>query len=478
MAEKTIRVTWEIDLSGAIQFVSPSVEMQTGYTPEEVRALGLKRILTPDSLSALEDRLQSLQAALATGAELSFFPFEVELARKDGTHALLSLAAISVLKTSAGIPTVRGESREVTPESHELHRDRFLAALVKSSDEAIVGVDRVGTIKSWNPGAEAIYGYSQEQAIGCPVYMLATEEGLEEMRQAMREVRGGRAVRLLDAPRVRSDGRRISVSLTVSPVAETGGAVIVSRDVSDSAARQNRLIRRQRLESLETLALGVSHQFNNINTAIQGELELVLLQPGLSNAALYHVNEALASLRRAARIVSRLSALEGQAAPRYQVVRLNELVEMLLSFFEQELKVEGITLECDLAPTAPLRVDPSQVNHILSSLLSNAEHALLQCRRKTITVRTGNDARYIFLEVVDTGVGIPRANLTRIFTPFFTTKGEFAEPGSAQAHVRGVGLSLALCQIIVAENGGCIDVESEPGVFTKFRVVLPVAEVS
>ena len=129
----------------------------------------------------------------------------------------------------------------------------------------------------------------------------------------------------------------------------------------------------------------------------------------------------------------------------------------------------------ELRETPPLKVDPSRFSFVVTSLLSNALHALIDGASRVITLRTGVEENHVFLEVRDSGCGVPSENLPKLFTPFFTTKGEFAAPGSSQAAVKGVGLSLAVCRSIVSEYGGSIEVSPAPEGGTSFRVVLPAA---
>jgi signal transduction histidine kinase len=121
-------------------------------------------------------------------------------------------------------------------------------------------------------------------------------------------------------------------------------------------------------------------------------------------------------------------------------------------------------------------VHRSRAGFILTSLIDNSLDAMLDRPVQMLTIRTGGAPKFAFLEVRDTGCGIPREDIPRLFTPFFTTKGEWAASGSCQAKVKGEGLSLSVCRSTVSESGGRIEVDSEPGVGTTFRVWLPTIE--
>jgi signal transduction histidine kinase len=239
------------------------------------------------------------------------------------------------------------------------------------------------------------------------------------------------------------------------------GAVIIGRGTQ---------AKEQSLEDTETFVEGIAHQFNNINSSVQGLLELALMESGTSTATRDHLAAALASLHRAAEITERLLLLGGQAPSPVERLRLDRILAMLLPFIVRDLEGRGISVALELGATSPILATPLRINLLLTELVENAEHATLGCKERRVTVTCGAQRGIAFFEVDDTGCGIPPENLPKIFTPFFTTKGEFATPGSPQSAVRGVGLGLSLCQRIVNGLGGRIDVESTPGLGARFRV--------
>jgi signal transduction histidine kinase len=181
-------------------------------------------------------------------------------------------------------------------------------------------------------------------------------------------------------------------------------------------------------------------------------------------------------VQRAAEITDRLLALTGSSQASRVSNRLDELARSKVTLLDKQFEAERISVRLDLRETAPIEAVASQLGFVLTSLLTNAMQSLIERPLRVVTVRTGSVPGFAFLEVNDTGCGITSENLTKIFTPFFTTKGEFATEGSTQAKVKGVGLSLAICQALVSEYGGRIDVASEPGKGSTFRVRFPTAD--
>jgi len=234
-------------------------------------------------------------------------------------------------------------------------------------------------------------------------------------------------------------------------------------------------MRVQKLESLSTLAGGIAHQFNNINTVVKGYLDLLVAENALPVKAKTYLHAALQAVQREVEITDRLLVLTGSSQTRREKIRLDEAVRSRMPQYEKQCEIEGVSARLDLLETVPIDAVPSHLDFLLKSFLTNALHSLIERPLRVVTVRTGSVSGFVFLEVSDTGCGIAPENLGRIFTPFFTTKGEFASAGSAQVKVRGVGLSLAVCQAIVSEFGGRIDVESQPGTGSTFRVRFPTA---
>lgn len=355
-----------------------------------------------------------------------------------------------------------------------------LAALVESSRDAIFGVDLQDLVTSWNRGAEGVFGFTAGEMVGQPVSALFTPESLVQTRSRWKDIREGRPVCSFETACLRKNGSSIPTSLTLSPIVNEGGTVagvaVIARDVTEEKALQSRFIQAQRLESLETLAAGVAHQFNNIAMIVTGNLDALMETGGVSPKGKLLAGEAMKGAARFVEIAERFQGLTGSVAASGESCNLPALVRSHVGLYEQKLEKMHARLFLDLRDVPPVRMDPYRVAFILSSLLDNALDALADRPERSVTVRTGLEAATAFLEVSDTGCGIRRDDLPRLFTPFYTTKGEWAEPGSSQAKVKGVGLSLSVCRSTVAASGGKILVESEHARGATFRVQLPVAE--
>jgi PAS domain S-box-containing protein len=373
-----------------------------------------------------------------------------------------------------------GVSRDMTERRRMEEKNLRLAAMIESSNDAIISIGLDDTVTSWNKGAENIFGYSAEEMMGTSIIPLLSPQVM--MQEPTLREQMGREGRVLhtESTVMRKDGRRIYVSTSTSVITDAEGQMVgitfISRDVTDQKALQVQLIRAQRLESLGTLAAGIAHQFNNINTAVRGYLDILSQDTGLPASARSYVRKTLKAVQRAVDITDRLQGLTTSASSTSpEVLRLEEAVPAIVALFAKTLEREGIRLEVDIPQTPAVRVSHAMLEFLVTSLMTNSIHALSGCASPLVAIRGRCKAGFCSLEVTDNGCGISAENLPRIFTPFFTTKGEWAEPGSRQAMVKGIGLSLAVCQSSVAENGGWIEVESPPDGGATFRVWLPAA---
>ena len=371
-----------------------------------------------------------------------------------------------------------GISHDITKRKQLQERAQQLATLVDSSDDAIVGMGLDRRITVWNRGAERIYGYTAAEMVGAPTAALIPAELEDEARLIRERIARGEAIEHFETTRLRKDGTRITISLSQSAIRDDSNRLIgiasVARDVTAQKAVQAQLARVQRLESLATLAGGVAHQFNNINTIVIGYLDLVRRDRELPPRLAGFMNAAVAAVQRAGEITERLQSMTQPPGDPSSTVRLDDLAKSILPAFEARMAANQVRLILDLSDAPPASGEEGRVQFACQSLVSNALDSLLGRPVRVITVRTGHAENAAFFEVEDTGCGIPGTDVPRLFSPFFSRKGEWAPQGSAQAAAKGLGLSLAISAAMVSDYGGRIEVHSTEGAGSVFRIVLAV----
>jgi PAS domain S-box-containing protein len=345
---------------------------------------------------------------------------------------------------------------------------RHHAAIVSASDDAIVGLSVDETVTSWNHGAENLYGWNAQDAIGKPFSAVIPPEdqaGLSEIRTALSE---GRRVRNIEGLHHRRDGKPISILLTVSPIRGTSGEIlggsVIARDISDRKQLEQQYLHSQKMEAVGRLAGGVAHDFNNLLTVINGYADLALQKPAREVSLDERIKPIKEAARRAAGLTRQLLAFSRRQILQPRIVNISDAITNVGAMVERLIGA-NIELVTKLEPNLPpIRIDPGQLEQIILNLVVNAQDAMLTGGR--LLIETMADRGGAVILVQDTGTGMDEATRARIFEPFFTTK----EVG------KGTGLGLATVYGIVQLSGGSIIVQSELGRGTTVRIWFPAVE--
>ena len=341
-----------------------------------------------------------------------------------------------------------------------------LASIVESSSDAVVSKDLQGTIQSWNAGAERIYGYPAAEVIGKSMQIVVPPELAAEESEILERLRRGELVDHIETIRVRKDGTRIDVSLTVSPVRNKDGQIIgashVARDITDQKNFNVQIRQVQKLESLGVLAGGIAHDFNNLLVGILGNASLALENPLPQNREF--LEEIVRAGQRAADLTSQLLAYAGKGRFFIQPIDVSSLVREISQLIRTSISA-SVNLKLNLASDLPpIEADSGQIQQVIMNLVINAAEAIAPESPGTVTVTTAAVGPNVMLEVSDTGSGMDEETLARIFDPFFTTK------------FTGRGLGLSAVMGIVGSHKGTLNVHSKPGHGTTFTILLPAAE--
>jgi two-component system cell cycle sensor histidine kinase/response regulator CckA len=421
-----------------------------------------------------------------------------------------------VLKTKVSVFVDLFRMNERMKQQAVKEAQALLAAVVESSQDAIISKNLDGVILSWNAGAERLFGYSAEETIGKSIMLIIPPEKYEEEHLILERIRRGVRIDSFETIRRSKDGRLIDISLTVSPVLDGAGRIFgaskVARDITGRkrmeaelrelntqleqrvAERTMELIRSieqreklqqqlsqaQKMESIGTLAGGIAHDFNNILTIILGYSSALTDNP--SDPA--KIREGLDIIRetgmRGAGLVQQLLTLARSGNLSFEPTDINHLLQQFAKILGETFP-KTITVSLELEPALPfLMADPNRLHQALLNLCVNARDAMHGSGNLLLKagVVAGDEIRkrftdaqnesYVCLTVSDTGVGIDSTVHDRIFDPFFTTKG----PGE------GTGLGLTAVYGIVREHAGFIELDSEPGAGATFRIYLPLRPVN
>jgi PAS domain S-box-containing protein len=486
------------DADGTILWFNSAFTALTGYTREEAFGRN-QRILKSGKHDAAF--YTGLWRTIKAG---NVWHGELINCRKDGTEYTEEMTITPVRNDRGEISHFIAIKQDVTARSRTAdeaqRRQDVLDAITNSAQEAILMMDPQGLVTFWNPSAERILGYAQNEAIGRNLHELIAPPRYQDAHQKafpefQRTGHGNAIGKQMELEARRKDGREVTVELSLSAVRIGGGwhAVGVLRDVTerkcadealresnrqlqealeDLQAAQERIMQQERLSALGTMASGIAHDFNNSLTAILGSTELLLHLPGQlddKEKAIRHIMMMNTAAQDASRVVDRLREFyrrrEEQEA--HIPVNINDIVGEAVTLTEPKWKVEAqarciaVNVRTDMQEVPLVAGNAAELRAALTNLLFNAVDAMP--RGGTITIRTYRDDGYVVLEIGDTGTGMTEEVRRRCLEPFFTTKGE-----------HGTGLGLSMVYGIIQRHQGTIDVESEISKGTTFIIHLPV----
>ena len=361
-----------------------------------------------------------------------------------------------------------------------------LRAIIEHALDLVVILDASGRVAYASPSAARILGYRSGERLGTLASDLMHPGDLPLFHQVLAElVAQPGSTRTMEIRVLHQDGSpRLMEAISHNALEVPGvhGIVVNARDITDR--RQAELERQamevqvqqtQKLESLGVLAGGIAHDFNNLLMGIMGQAGLALMETPQDHPVRRRLHQIEVAAARASELTNQLLAYSGRGRFMVEPISLSRLVEEMDSLLETVISKKA-HVDLRFAPDLPpIEADPSQIRQVVMNLLTNASDALGD-RSGRITVATGcmrtgsltpclagtpPEGESVFLEVSDTGSGMDEATLRRIFDPFFTTK------------FTGRGLGLAAVLGIVRGHHGAIQVDSEPGRGTTFRLLFP-----
>jgi PAS domain S-box-containing protein len=456
--------------------------------------VGVGALLLPEDIIA-SDRIDRIVEWLGLQPPWSDLPV-ILLARPGANSAAVALAmdllgSVTVLelptRVAALVSAVRTALRarqrqyqyreQLAERERHLHAQALLGAIVVSSDDAIISKTLEGIIQTWNEGAERLFGYSAEEAIGRPIAMLIPQERQDEEPALLERLRRGERIEHLETIRVTKDGRRIDISLSVSPLRNADGQVIgaskVARDITQrkQAEAALREADRRKDEFLATLA----HELRNPLAPIRNSLHILRMTAGNDPTAervcemmerqVNHMVRMVDDLMEVSRITRGLIELRKEDADLAAIIR--SAVEISRPIIEAGEHQLAITI-----PTEPILLhgDCVRLSQVFANLLNNA--AKYTDRGGQIWLSVKQEKNEVVVSVRDTGIGISAPMLPKVFDMFMQAD------HSTHRSQGGLGIGLTLVKRLVELHDGSISVRSDgPGKGSEFVVRLPVDAV-
>ena len=361
----------------------------------------------------------------------------------------------------------------------EVNRGKaYVENLVDNAGDAIISTDGEDLILTWNHGAEVIFGYSKEEAVGQCLTILFPSHSAEELQEIRDKVRQAGLLRNLEVRMLRRDGIIIEASLAVSPIKDNDDRVIgflhLARDVTEKKRYEQRLKELDKMKS--AFVSNVSHELRTPLTAIKASADNMLdrLIGDLSEKQVGYLTRIKSNSDRLARLINDLLDLSTIEAGRIDVRPTNVSLVTLVKEATESLRPVAVEKFIDLGvvcadPGVVAWADRDKVIQVLVNLIGNALKFTPPRGEVTVTAEQ-NAAGWARISVTDSGPGIPASELNKVFGRFY----QIGQMGRQES--RGTGLGLAISKALVEMHGGKIWAESEAGKGSTFYFTLPVRQ--
>ena len=460
------------DQRGRITYVNDKFCEISGYTREEL--LGQDHRIINSGYHPKEF-IRELWTTIAGGR---VWRGEIRNRAKDASIYWVDTTIVPFLDTKGKPYQYIAIRYDITERKRAEERIREQAALLDEAQDAILVRDLDDRILFWNKGAETIYGWTAEEAVGQNAREILFREDLSQFEKARGLLldRGEWAGELRQATRA---GNEITVesrwTLVRDDAGEPASVLVINTDITERKKIESQFLRAQRMESIGTLAGGIAHDLNNVLSPILMSVDMLRLKFTDAESQQY-LKMLQASAERGAEMIKQVLSfargVQGERIPLDPKYLIKDVVKIL-----QETLPKSITTGFGLPDHVwPVSADATQIHQVLMNLCVNARDSMPHGGRLTIRAENvtldesytrmhleAEPGQYVMITVADTGHGIPPETLNKIFEPFFTTK----EVG------KGTGLGLSTALTIVRSHNGFINVYSEPGKGTEFSFYLP-----
>jgi PAS domain S-box-containing protein len=435
-------------LNGAIVEANPAAVKTFGGAFDDLRGCNLADLLDPRDVTVVQQRLTRLDHD-----EASFYVLGSDRDR-NAVPVEFSARRVEFGDETFLLCTMRSDNR-----SDIGARDHALAAIVTTSDDAIVGKLLDGTVTSWNPAAERLYGWSAAEIVGHPISRIVPEDRLEELREILARLGRGERIDHHETVRVARDGRRIEVSISISPIRDESGRVIgaakIARDVTD----RRRLERQQR----EFLLLA-AHELRTPVTSLKVSAQMLERRTGRDDQLIGWISNRITHLGLLVDDLVDAARFESGPLLHRSEVDLAAIASVIVDGWQMRSERHSIRLETTGTPIVG-DWDRTRIEQVIANLLDNA---IAYSPGGEITVHVARREDIARIVVSDQGPGIPAQLMPALFQRFVRLE----EPGMNT--VPGLGLGLFICRTLVEAHGGRIWAESAPPSGASFVIELPL----
>ena len=436
------------DEHGTINTWNAAATRMFGYKPEDVVGESVLFLVPPE----LHEEELDILKRVRLGERIDHY--RTQRLRKQGEKIEISVSISPIRDAKDRVIGSALIARDVGIQQRAQAANARLAAIVESSDDAIVAKDLNGIITDWNAAAERMFGYSAEEIVGRSVLTIIPPELRHEEPHILGKIRAGERIEHHETRRMRKNGEIFDISLTVSPIRDETGRVIgaskIVRDISGRKAAEAAIIEKEKLVAAGRLAATLAHEVNNPLESITNLAFLLMHHEPLDAEARKYAELLFKEVQRAGEITRQTLSYHRGTRERTDV-DIIEILEHIARWKKKKLDAKGIELRLEVKDPPLVSGYSGELRQVFDNLIENAIDALGNGGIILVRARARNAGgkEQLIVRVCDNGEGIPRRLWFKIFDPFFTTK---AKTGS--------GLGLWVTREIVHKHGGTIRVRS------------------
>lgn len=358
-------------------------------------------------------------------------------------------------------------ARDISDDIAKKKRLQLLANIEYYSGDAIVGLDTAGVILSWNQGACMMFGWTEEEAVGKPLFMMVPDDAAHEAEAMLAEVKAKGLIKDREARWRTKDGQVLDAGITMTALRDESGDVFglsaIIMDLTEKKKMESALIQAERLAAMGKLSASIAHEINNPLYGIRSCLNHVLNADKASIDQQF-VRLAVKETDRIADLIRNMKTFYQPHEGKSQAVDIQELLREVFILNRKYLEENMVKLV--FTPSGPLDLEcvPEQIKQVFINIVTNAVEAMPEGGELQVEAASVSDGKEVAVSFRDNGVGIARDDIPQIFDMFYSKK----------PMVKGVGLGLSVSYGIVKRHGGTMEVQSEEGKGTTIRVTMPV----
>ncbi len=360
--------------------------------------------------------------------------------------------------------------------------------LVENANSIIMRIDTSGRITFFNEFAQKFFQYKENELLGRNVVGTIIPDDdpyVGKLKSMFREIDKIPDKYISTQSKNTIKNKEIVwIAWTNKPILDTEDnlkeILCIGNDITDirrvEEERKNleeQLFQSAKLSAVGQLASGIAHEFNNFLSVILGHAQL-----SLREASITEIKESLQEIekvtKRGSNLVTKLSAFARPKEPEFEIQDITEVIDDVIKFQKKQVKLENIDIKVEFQDNSEVSLDRGQLQQVFLNLFINAIHAIHPKGKGKILISVKNVENFLEIRFSDTGIGMSKETMQKIFDPFFSTKGAWAKDNLG---ISGTGLGLSVSHAIIKQHNGTIAVESKKGKGTTFIIRLPIPEV-